>query len=559
MNDTVRTIWHKIQTNHDPNLSGKELFLQNDDLKPVTKDKRLWGGLNFTAFWIADAFNVNTWQIASAGIIAGLTWWQVWLTVWIGYLISGLFVALIGRVGAKYHITYSVAVRSSFGIFGSYWPIINRVVMACIWFGVQAWLGGQCVQLMLRAIWLDAPNMHNGIPGSGTTSFEFLSFFVWWVAVLPLIWFPVHQIRHLFTIKSYLVPIAGVGFLVWTIKKAGGLGPVVHQPAKIHGSDFVWEFIKGIMNCVANFAALIMNNSDFSRFSKKPSSAILPQIFAIPISFALTSLIGILVSSASTVIYKETIWSPLVVLDNFLDGSPSSGTRAGVFFIAAVFAVAQAGNNLAANSISAGTDMTALFPRFINIRRGGYICALIGFAMCPWKLLSSSSQFTTYLSSYTVFLSSIAGIIFSDYYLVRKGKIIVEDLYSLAPNSSYIYWYGFSWRAFTAYFCGLLINIVGFAGSVGADVPIGSEYVFNLNYFGGFIVSSSVYYLICLWKPVPNCNTKFNEDQAAFYDAQEVIEGVEVKEDNASSIASKDDDFAIPNPDNWFNRLRNKI
>ena len=142
---------------------------------------------------------------------------------------------------------------------------------------------------------------------------------------------------------------------------------------------------------------------DFSRFAIKPKDALWSQFITIPTSFALTSFIGIIVSSSSSVLYGQPIWNPLELLGRFLDNG-NSGHRAGVFFIALAFALAQLGTNIAANSISAGTDMTALLPQFINIRRGGYICALIGLVMCPWNLLSSSNKFTLYLSSYSVFL-----------------------------------------------------------------------------------------------------------------------------------------------------------
>ena len=177
-------------------------------------------------------------------------------------------------------------------------------------------------------------------------------------------------------------------------------------------------------------------------------------------------------------IYGETIWSPLDLLSRFLDNG-NSGTRAGVFFIALAFSLAQLGTNIAANSVSAGSDMTALLPRFINIRRGGLICAAVGLAMCPWNLLSSSNNFTTYLSAYSVFLSSIAGVLIGDYYFVRRGYLQVHDLYSGKRSGPYYYTLGVNWRAYTAYICGILINVVGFAGAVGRGVPLGAQYIYK--------------------------------------------------------------------------------
>ena len=212
---------------------------------------------------------------------------------------------------------------------------------------------------------------------------DFVGFFLFWLCSLPAIWFPVHKIRHLFTVKAYYVPCAGVAYFIWAITKAHGIGPIVRQPNTIHGSVLAWAMVKGIMSSIANFATLIVNDADFARFARKPRDAFWSQLITIPVGFAVTSFIGIIVSSSSNVIYGQPIWNPLDLLSNFLDGA-SSGERFGVFMIATAFALAQLGTNIAANSVSAGTDMTALFPRYLNIRRGGYICAAVGLAMCPW-------------------------------------------------------------------------------------------------------------------------------------------------------------------------------
>ena len=314
----------------------------------------------------------------------GLSWWQSWLCVWIGYFISGTFVCLTGRIGATYHISFPVVSRASFGIWGALWPVFNRTAMACVWYGVQSWIGGQCVTIMIRAIWIKYQDLPNGLSeSSGTTTKEFLSFFLFWLCSLPAIWFPVHQIRHLFTVKAFFVPVAGLAYFIWVIVKAHGIGPIVRQGSTKSGGALGWAMISGIMSSIANFATLIVNDPDFSRFARKPRDALWSQFISIPVSFATTSFIGIIVSSSSTVIYGKPIWNPLDLLSRFLDNADGA-TRFGVFVIASAFALAQLGTNIAANSISAGTDMTALLPRYLNIRRGGYICAAVGLAMCPW-------------------------------------------------------------------------------------------------------------------------------------------------------------------------------
>jgi len=208
-----------------------------------------------------------------------------------------------------------------------------------------------------------------------------------------------------------------------------------------------------------------------------------------------------------------------------------SGQRFGVFVIALAFALAQLGTNIAANSISAGTDFTALLPRFINIRRGGYLCAIIGLALCPYQFLSSSNNFATYLSAYSVFLSSIAGVMISDYYFVRRGYLGVKELYDARRSSPYHFTYGVNWRAYAGYFAGILINIVGFVGAVnGGNVPIGATYIYNVNFFAGFIVSAGVYWLLAKFFPVPACSDTWLE-------VGEHVEEVRLAYDDDSSVA----------------------
>ncbi|KAH7906987.1 permease for cytosine/purines, uracil, thiamine, allantoin-domain-containing protein, partial [Hygrophoropsis aurantiaca] len=168
--------------------------------------------------------------------------------------------------------------------------------------------------------------------------------------------------------------------------------------------------------------------------------------------------------------------------------------------------------NISANSVSAGCDLTALFPRFINIRRGGYIAAIVGLCMCPWNLLKSSNNFTNYLSAYSVFLSSIAGVMITEYYIIRKGLYKVSDLYKTDKESWYWYTYGVNFRAYAAYIAGILINVVGFAGATGRSVPLAATRIYELSFFTGFGVSAVVYYALNRIFPVVGSGGSFEEN-----------------------------------------------
>ncbi|KAG3229927.1 NCS1 nucleoside transporter family [Suillus brevipes Sb2] len=487
----------------------------SDDLLPVPVEERTWTAFSYVAFWM----------ITSSMIVLGMSWWQAWLVIWIGYGVMTPFIVLAGRPGAVFHVTFPVVNRASFGIFGSLWCVFNRATMACIWYGVQSSIGGSCVLVMLRAIWPSVNNIPNTMPlSSGTNTRDFMCFIIFWIVSLPFIWPPVHKIRHFFTFKMIITLFACLIFMIWCIVKAKGVGPIVKQPATIHGSELAWAMISGIGVCISNMITLTTNAPDFGSRAKTPSAPIVSQFWSIPFSYGLICLFGVIVSSSSQTIYGETIWSPVDLLAKFLDDDPSNATRFGVWFIAFSFIIAQLilctlsiyRTNISANSVSAGCDLTALFPRFINIRRGGYISAIVGLVMCPWNLVSSSSRFSSYMSAYSVFLSAIAGV--TEYWFVRKGHYNVSDLYVTRKGSWYWYNYGFNPRAYAAYVAGIAINVVGFAGDTGTPVPIAATQIFELSFFTGFGVSSIVYYILSWMFPVPGSGGVFAEIDVSGYE-----------------------------------------
>ncbi|SPO28761.1 probable uracil permease [Ustilago trichophora] len=492
-----------------PGESWGNAMLRNADLLPVSPERRTWGWVNFAAFWISDGLNLNTFMIASTAVSAGLTWSQAWAAIIVGYFAVAFLVVMTARIGAIYHISFPIISRSTFGVWGAIWPVINRSGMACVWYGVQAYIGGQCVTLVLESMFPSYRRMPNHLPASaGITTMDFVSFFLFSLISLPLVCIHPSKIRFFFNFKSIVVPIAAIAFFVWSIVDAKGLGPIIHQPAKLTGSKFGWQFMASLMSCISNMATLVLNIPDLSRMAKDKKSVKWSQILAVPLTFSITSFLGIIIASSSHVIYGELIWNPVDLLGERLKVNPyDSKARAGVFFIAFAFIIGQIGVNIAANSLSAGHDLAAACPRFINIRRGSLVAAAVGFAMCPWNLLKDSNNFATYLSAYSLFLSSISGTMMADYYIVKRGVLDMPSLFSASSGkdgqpSQYHYWHGINLRAFAAYIAGIAMTVAGFAGVLGAEVSVTAQRMYILAYPIGFLVSGMVYVALCEVWPV---------------------------------------------------------
>lgn len=511
-----RSFWQKfidlIEVKHPDGFgeskskSVVEAYVYNGELTPVEAARRKWTWKQYVFFWMSGTFNVNTWQISATGLQLGLNWWQTWICIWVGYFFVAVFVVLASRVGNMYHLSFPSSCRIAFGTYFSIWVVLNRVVMACVWYSTQAYLGGICVQLILRSIFGNNLNSrwHDTIPSVNLTPYELVCFIIFWIISLPFLWYPPHKLRHIFAIKSAVTPIAAFALLVWSVRKCGGnlsLGSL-NGNSTMGSAATAWAVIRSIMSAMDNFSTLILNAPDFSRFGKTPVSSMWSQFIALPLCFAVISLLGIICVSAAYTLYGVNYWSPLDILSRYLDGY-SAGDRAGVCIISFSFLFDQLGANLSSNAIPAGTDMTALLPKFITIRRGSYICAAISLAICPWNLLASSSKFTSALSAYAVFLSAIAGVIFADYYILRKGYVDIFHCYTNKPGSYYMYnRYGTNWRAVVAYVVGIVPNFPGFIGSVGPKVPEGAMKVYYLNYFVGYLVSAITYLILAYFFPM---------------------------------------------------------
>lgn len=129
--------------------------------------------------------------------------------------------------------------------------------------------------------------------------------------------------------------------------------------------------------------------------------------------------------------------------------------RAAKFFAGLIFAFVNMGNIISGNSVPFGNDAMALFPRYLTIRRGQYLCAILAFAICPWKIEASASRFLAFLNGYSIFLGPLAGVILTDYYIVRRmAHYNVYNLYK--PRGIYWHWNGVNLRAIAAFLVGML-------------------------------------------------------------------------------------------------------
>ncbi len=468
--------------------------LYSADLAPVPAFRRTWTTWNYAALWISMSLCIPTYMLASSLIEGGMNWWQSILTIFIGNTIVLIPMILNGHAGAKYGISFPVFARASFGTKGANIPAMLRAIVACGWFGIQTWIGGFALYQMFR-LWI--PSLET-LPPIFPASFELqtgpaICFFVFWLLNMFVVYLGVESIKKLLVFKAIFLPLAALALLYWAINAAHGLGPILKTPSKFANSaDFFQFFFPALTGMVGFWATLSLNIPDFTRYATSQKAQINGQAIGLPTSMTLFAFVGVVVTSATAIVFGTTIWDPVVLAGKF-------ESKALVSIAMIAVAISTLATNIAANIVSPANDFAHLAPKKINFRTGGYITGIIGVLIFPWKLIADPTGYIfTWLIAYSSLLGPVGGILIADYFFIRKKELQLKELY----NSKGIYSYskGFNNAAIIALVAGIVPNVPGFLVTVKllpkVSVAEWIAHLYNYAWFVGFGVSGIIYWLL---------------------------------------------------------------
>jgi NCS1 family nucleobase:cation symporter-1 len=464
-------VYHDVP--HDPRL-------YNDDLAPTPPSRRTWSTYNYIALWFSMSMEVTTYMLASSLIAGGMNWKQAVGTILLGNLIVLLPMILNAHAGSKYGIPFPVFVRASFGTRGANIPALLRALVACGWFGIQSWLGGQAIFAMLNVVWPHTA----ALPGV-----LWVCFLGFWLLNMYVVWRGVESIRFLQSFSAPFMLIMSLTLLFWMLHKAGGFGPMLSTPSQFHSTGaFLKFFFPSLTAMVGYWATLSLNIPDFTRYAKNQDAQIVGQAFGLPVAMTLYSFIGIACTSASVSIFGEPIWSPITLLGRFHQPL--------VAFLALIaLLVATLNVNIGANVVSPSNDFSNLAPQYISFRTGGLITGFLGLAMMPWKLMSSfGSYIFGWLIGYSGLLGPVAGIMIADYFLLRRTQLDTDSLYR--HDGIYEYAGGINIRAIIALVAGVVVALIGLV------VP-SLRFLYDYAWFAGFFIAGGVYLALMKTAPAP--------------------------------------------------------
>lgn len=431
----------------------------NGDLAPVPIARRTWGVYNYLSLWVGMAHNIPSWTLASGLVALGMDWKQAVLTIALANVIVLAPMLLNGHAGTKYGIPFPVFARASFGLRGANLPALIRAAVACAWFGIQTWIGGEGIFLLAGKLFGHSWQTAGEIGGYPWT--QWLSFLVFWVVELAIIARGMETLRRFENWAAPFVIVGALALLVWMGVKAGGFGPLLSQPSKLGwGSGFWKVFLPALMGMIGFWSTLSLNIPDFTRFGGSQRAQIRGQALGLPTTMTLFALLSVLVTSGSEAVYGEPIWDPIAL-------AAKMDNTAGILFALLTVLVATLSVNIAANVVSPAYDLANLLPRRITFRTGALITGVVGIAILPWKLISDPHVYIfNWLGFVGGLLGTVAGILIADYWLLRRTRLDLADLYR--PHGAYWYAHGWNWRAVTALLVGSLLAV---GGSYGGPFP----------------------------------------------------------------------------------------
>ncbi len=466
----------ELDEESERDIAGSPLY--NEDLAPTRVGARTWSTYSFAALWISMAHCIPTYMLAAGLIAAGMSWWQALVTIMLGNTIVLFPILANSHAGTKYGIPFPVYARAAYGTAGSNLPALMRALVACGWFGINCWIGGQAVHALCKVIVPGWAALSAAPPG-GHAAGEWIGLLLFWLLNIGVVYRGMDLLRKVENWAAPFVLVMTALLLAWAIARAHGLGAIMAQPGRFPSSGaFFKVFVPSLTAMIGFWATLSLNMPDFTRFGRSQKEQVVGQVVALPSTMTVFAAMGIVITSATAIIYGDAIWEPVKLVGHF----PQRSVIAVAMF---TIVVATLSVNIAANVVSPANDFANAFPRFISFRTGGLITGVIGVAMQPWKLLADPRGYIfQWLVGYSGGLGSIAGVLIADYFLVRRRTLALADLYR--SDGAYRYRRGWNVAAVVATLAGCAAAWVG--AFVHALAP-----VYDYAWFVGFLVAGGAY------------------------------------------------------------------
>ena len=462
--------------------------LYNEDLAPATQ--RNWGAFSIFNVWTSDVHSLWGYYLAASLFLLCGNFVNFVIAIGIGSIVIFALMNMVGFAGVRTGVPYPVLARAAFGVFGANLPALVRAVVACFWYGAQtAAASGAIVALLTRSPAI--LHFHQTSHLLGHSTLEVICFVVVWALQLLIIQHGMETVRKFQDWAGPAVWVMMLLLAVYLTIEAGGVSFGAAIPRDVLIAKTADAGVPGTPGSLASlaavaatwvtyFAALYLNFCDFSRFAPNEAAVRKGNLWGLPVNLIMFTLVAGVTTTAAYAVYGQVLIHPDEISAKF-----SSWFLAMV--AAVTFAVATLGINVVANFVSPAFDISNVFPRLIDFKRGGYIAALIALVLYPFAPWQGGAASFVGLIGAT--MGPVFGVMMVDYYLIRRGVIDVEALYR--EHGQYRYSGGWNPAALIAFAAGALFS------SVLPNIPgVLPSWWGVYGWFFGVAIGGGVYYAI---------------------------------------------------------------
>lgn len=430
--------------------------LTNEDLAPLKK--QTWKSYSFFAFWMSDVHSVGGYVTAGSLFALGLAAWQVLLALLVGISIVYFLCNLVAKPSHATGTPYPVASRIPFGVLGANVPAIIRGLIAVAWYGIQTYLASNALVLLALKIapsW--APIADKEQYGfTGLSLLGWIAFMIMWVAQAIVFWRGMESIRKFIDFCGPAVYVVMFALAIYLVAKAGWSNidfNLAENGLTLTGWASVPVILSSIALVVSYFSGPMLNYGDFARYGESFKAIKKGNFWGLPVNFIVFSLLVVVTAAATRPVFGELLTDPVVTV-NRIDSVTAALIGALTFMIATV------GINIVANFISPAFDFSNVNPQKISWRMGGMIAAVGSVLITPWNLYNSPDTIHYTLDTLGCFIGPLYGVLIADYYLVKKQRVVVDDLYTMEKTGRYHYSGGYNPVAIGATILGAVIGVV---------------------------------------------------------------------------------------------------
>ncbi len=459
---------------------GTSPSLYNRDLAPTTRSGRTWHAYSLFTLWANDVHSLGNYTFAIGLFALGLGAWQILLAFLLGAVFLFVLLTLSGFMGERTGVPFPVMSRIAFGVRGGRVPAVVRGSVAIAWFGIQTYLASVVLRVVIIAIIPSASSLdENSILGLSTLGW--ISFIALWIVQVLIVVRGMEMIRKYEALAGPIILITMLALAIWMFTEAD-FSIAWSTTDSLTGGTMWLRIVEGAALWVVIYGTFVLNFCDFTRGAPSQQSVVRGNFFGIPINMMFFAVIVIVLAGAQYQIDGTIITSPTDVVQ----AVPNTLllVLAGLALIILTVAV-----NLMANFVAPIYMFANLFPRHLNFARAAIVSAVIGLVILPWNLYNSPTVILYFLGGLGALLGPLFGVIMADYWLVRKGKVNVPDLYTTDPNGDYAYTNGVNWKAITAAAPAAVVALIL------ALLPAFSA-IAGFSWFVGSILSAIIYLAI---------------------------------------------------------------